>query len=775
MIVGWLCALAAMCGSASAATLHLVVALKPRDPSGLAAFARAVSTPGTPQYRRYLTVGQFARRYGASPRVIRAVKGAVVRAGLRVDGVTANHLSLSVSGRRSRHGRAEAAMASFGPGIEAVVGFNNHRLASAAAPAVHDQLAAGEGGSHASGPQPCSTQLAAQSSYTQMGRTVYTAPQIASAYDFGPLYAEGATGAGQTVAIVGLSPFSTSDVSTYQQCYGLGNHITTVDVGAGAPTGTGSEVELDTEQVAALAPQANIEIYQAPDSEQGLLSALQKIVSQDNAKVISASYDECEFFAAQISGLLSAENTALMEAASQGQTFFADTGDTGSAGCFSSSTSHTELSVDDPASQPFATGVGGTTLQLTPVSPSESVWNDGEPAANVPEASGGGISAQQRMPGYQSSAPASLGVINTRSSAVPCAAPTGDCREVPDVSADADPNTGYLLYVGGSWTHEGGTSAATPFWAAFTALTNSSPPCRGSSVGFVNPALYQIAGSAYAQNFRDVSQPSAITHLANNDALGSNGGSYPVTPGYDMATGLGAPIGATLARSLCAPESPINTITFRAPGNQQSAIGQAVSLPVTATDSRAGEPLSYSAIGLPAGLAVNASTGAITGSPTKVATYAVTITAQDADFNTASTAFTWTVSPARPVLSTASLTGILSGHPRLRFKLASTADMSLVLVNAPNGFTFATAAKTLKRGVSASPHAKLGVRRNTLNLTFAPVAAHVSVSISSPALVVSRTAAARIRAHKKQPLRFSFDVIDPNSDLTTLVVRLRPS
>ena len=88
------------------------------------------------------------------------------------------------------------------------------------------------------------------------------------------------------------------------------------------------------------------------------------------------------------------------------------------------------------------------------------------------------------------------------------------CREVPDVSADADPNTGYVVFSDGqAGAITGGTSASAPLWAALTALANASSTCRGLTLGFVNPALYQIAGISYLTNFADITQASPVIGL----------------------------------------------------------------------------------------------------------------------------------------------------------------------------------------------------------------------------------------------------------------------
>ena len=142
-------------------------------------------------------------------------------------------------------------------------------------------------------------------------------------------------------------------------------------------------------------------------------------------------------------------------------------------------------------------------------------------------------------------------------------------RETPDVSLYADPATGYPIYctagsscsgsggiTGGSsgWITVGGTSAAAPMWAAMIALTNEDAAHHGKSVvGFLNPALYKIAsGSSYSRDFHDITPPSSASAPSNNDELGANGGAYPVTNDYDMATGWGTFNAANLAADLVA-------------------------------------------------------------------------------------------------------------------------------------------------------------------------------------------------------------------------------
>jgi len=202
------------------------------------------------------------------------------------------------------------------------------------------------------------------------------------------------------------------------------------------------------------------------------------------------------------------------------------------------------LAVSDPASQPYVTAVGGTSLghgtQTLGPPPTEQAWND---ALYYSEgAGGGGISATFAMPSYQQG----LGVVSG-SSGTPCAAASGDCREVPDVSADADPSSGYVVYDtvnGHGWNALGGTSGATPLWAAVLAVVASAD---GNTVGYgaLNPALYLLAQQSPGTYLNDVTS-------GNNDYNATAAGQYPAMVGYDMATGLGTPVASSLAEGFFA-------------------------------------------------------------------------------------------------------------------------------------------------------------------------------------------------------------------------------
>ncbi|HVA60120.1 MAG TPA: S53 family peptidase, partial [Mycobacteriales bacterium] len=550
--------------------LRLSVVLAPRDPTALARFATEVSTPGNPRYHRYVTSRQFGATFGAEPSVVAAVRSWLLARGLRPGPTAGNDLSIplvatagvvstalhtSFQQLRMASGRLayrNTVRPEFPAGVQAVLGLDD--LSVARPLGFGRRFSARFGPARAAatprsvvrattGPVPCA---AATTVATSQGG--YTADQLATAYGFDSLYNQGRLGAGVTVALVETEPFAPSDVAAYQSCYGSSAAVTDipVDGGAGAGSGTGESI-LDIDNVIGLAPQTTLDVYSGPaGSDYDIYSA---IVTQDIAQVISTSFGLCEP-QAQGGGRLAAENTLFQQAAAQGQTFVAAAGDDGSEDCYTAAQPNTQLAVDDPGSQPYVTGVGGTSLSNPSSPPVEAVWNDGPASsAQAAGAAGGGISARWPMPAYQSGP----GVQNKFSSGVPCAASVGDCREVPDVSASADPNFGYTIYYQGTWMTAGGTSGAAPLWAALVADVDTG--CRATA-GFLNPALYKAAAGGTSP-FHDIA-------TGNNDYTGTNSGDYPATAGFDLASGLGTPDSPAIALALCPQPAPSGAGTYTA-------------------------------------------------------------------------------------------------------------------------------------------------------------------------------------------------------------------
>ena len=344
----------------------------------------------------------------------------------------------------------------------------------------------------------------------------FTASQIATAYNLNGLYNAGYHGEGQTAALFELDTFQMNDINAYTACYGQSHaSIVTIPVDGGPPPpGNGDsgvvEVELDAELMLSAAPRlGSLRIYEAPNNATGTIAQWGQIV-QDAIPVVSTSWGRCED--GSYTPEIQSEYALFSMAAAQGQSIFAASGDSGSAGCmFDPTYPSNALVADDPASQPFVTGVGGTNLSVNGDNTykSETTWNDQPSHAQQPGggATGGGVSHKWQMLDYQTQFNVP-GVINQYSTNALCNAPQGKyCREVPDVSLHADPATYYLFYCtfapggcsgGNGWYGVAGTSCAAPLWAAFMVLTNEESVRQGGfNIGFLNPLLYQIAGNAY--------------------------------------------------------------------------------------------------------------------------------------------------------------------------------------------------------------------------------------------------------------------------------------
>ena len=367
----------------------------------------------------------------------------------------------------------------------------------------------------------------------------YNPADIASAYGLTSAYQAGDLGSGVTIALVEFADYSDADIAAYQACFQTHASVTRVIAnGFSQPlVGLGTEeATLDIETIIGLAPKAKILVYEAPNTTAGNEAAYAQIASDNSAQVVSTSWGQCEA-AAVSAGVVNAENNTFMAMAMGGQSIFAASGDSGSEDCAVAD----QLTVDDPASQPFVTGVGGTELDLS--TGNEVVWNSRLNTQNGTKAGagGGGVSKLWPMPSWQ----APLGV-NGLSSGTPCSQASGYCREVTDVTAMASP--GLVVYCSAgdcegsaSWTSVGGTSLAAPTWGAVAALTDASILKR-HRIGFADPALYEI--DAYDSSFfTDITD-------GNNDLSGNNSNEFPATTGYDMASGLGSPYGPLLIPEL---------------------------------------------------------------------------------------------------------------------------------------------------------------------------------------------------------------------------------
>ena len=327
-------------------------------------------------------------------------------------------------------------------------------------------------------------------------------------------------GTGQCIGIIELGGgFQLSDLNTYFSSLGITTPpqviSVSVDGGTNSPTTPNSadgEVMLDIEVAGSIAPAAKIVVYFTPNTDQGFLDAITTAAhdSTNQPSAISISWGSAE--SQWTSQALTSMDEALQAAAAMGVTVCVASGDNGSSDGVSNGQNH----VDFPASDPFVLGCGGTSLQATnDTYVGETVWNDGASGG----ATGGGVSDVFPLPSWQQG-------FN-----VPAPTVQGGGRGVPDVSGDADPNTGYNILVDGDNEVIGGTSAVAPLWAALVARINQQ---LGKPIGFLNPLIYSQA--VEASGFHDITQ--------------GNNGAFKAAAGWDPCTGLGSPDGVPLAAAL---------------------------------------------------------------------------------------------------------------------------------------------------------------------------------------------------------------------------------
>jgi subtilase family serine protease len=645
---------------APAAPLRLTVVLRSRDAEGLAERAAAVSDPTSPEFRRFLSPAEVRARYGPSDAARSEVVGWLKAHGLSVTSTAPTFLidaagpahdvaaafDVSLSRWRLPSGRvvrapdraptmpADVASSVVGvDGLSDVVQRSDGAVISSAGP----RRRAGALGSTTS----CASGRAA-------GRTP---ADLARLYGFDRRSRAGLDGRGVTVALLELAGFSYPDLRTFSACFGGLHpgrvHIVPVDGGPvpirDAPDGA-VEVTSDIEVLLGLLPASHIEIYES--SQLGYSDQLQRIADDDIAQVVSTSWGLCEASVLGLPGgslVFSAEAMVFDQMALQGQSVVAASGDLGSSACASSaqgSAASSSLAVMDPASQPGVLGVGGTQLGSPGAASTQLVWNRSGPSGDgrgwsvsaigsvQNSVSTGGISAAQAMPAYQ------RGVDRSGlSSGAPCGNVGGACREVPDVAALAD---GYAIYgtAGGfggvGWTSVGGTSLAAPLWAAALALAVEA---NHGGLGRVNAGLYRI-DAAVPWAFTDITKgDDALFSDANRSCTYGgvpNQPCYEATPGYDMASGIGAPNVGLLVGLLAGLPRASGAPAFTTDRLAAVQRGVPATRRVRAVGGTAPLRFALQAGALPPGLHLGATTGLLTGRPTTTGTYSFVLRVSDA-------------------------------------------------------------------------------------------------------------------------------------------------
>lgn len=548
----------------------------------LEALLAAQQDTASPLYHQWLSPDQFAQRFGVADADMSRVETWLSGQGFRIDSVARSHDRLVFDGT------AGQVAAAFGTQLHRYqlgsrVHFapdSNLSVPAALAPMVTDVLRLSD--FHLKRRTQFST--APKPGYTSSvspGNHFLTPSDLATMYDVSSTYKAGYNGAGQSIAIVGQSYFSTQPITAFQNGAGLPVNTPTLvlvpDTGVNAidalNDGDEGETQLDVEYASGMAPGAKIYVvYTGDNSNAGVFESLTYAINHRIASVISGSYGVCETALNSSTGgqqEVSAINQLVQQANVQGQTIVFSSGDTGSTDCYHdtylTATQQASLSVDFPASVPGITAVGGTQMAAGTYTAGTSqywqtatgsdvissllsyvpevVWN--ETSASGVFAGGGGSSLFFARPTWQTGVPGipagaqrltpdiSLQASTGSPGYIYC---TGDAADLASQNTTATCTNG-LRNPGGVFQVAGGTSFASPSFAGMLAVLNQVKHSTGQ--GNINPILYGLAGApaTYGSAFHDVTAGDNGCATATCPFAGP--ASYSATVGYDQATGLG--------------------------------------------------------------------------------------------------------------------------------------------------------------------------------------------------------------------------------------------
>jgi Pro-kumamolisin, activation domain/Subtilase family len=514
------------------ATIELTLALLPRDPDGLAAYAAGIVDPASPDYGRALSPDTIGDRFGPSPAALERLANGLREGGLRIVGRTPQRTTLRV------RGAIRSVEALFATHIKRFSDQDGRTyLAPTTAPLIPAAFAdtvdgvLGLDGSLRARPAfgwdaPIGNALLPGAAAPQFG---LRPGDVAAAYDIAPLHGAGLDGTGQTVAIVSFDAIDDATIAAFDREVGTsGSRVVHVRVNGGTEPGDGSsEVALDIEVIRSVAPKARIIDFEAPNDGTAFADVVDAIVADGRARTISISWGQCDDPGIVPTADRRADERSFQAAVAAGYTIFSATGDFAAYDCRGNHPEDLDLITDWPSGSQYVVAVGGTRLSVRTSGGylAEEGWEDTLEGSG----GGGGIAVREPRPSWQKDVATDL-------------AGAADHRVVPDVAAAADPDSGFYAVwrdsddslVQGSI---GGTSAATPFWAGSTLLVRQAAAKAGKQPpGFLAPLLYQVAGSDSSGAFHDV-------------VRGGNLG-YDAGPGWDAATGLGSPDVARLLNAI---------------------------------------------------------------------------------------------------------------------------------------------------------------------------------------------------------------------------------
>jgi subtilase family serine protease len=502
--------------------LSLAIGLPLRNEAALDHLLQQIYDPTSPDYRHYLTPEQFAEQFGPSKQDYQTLIAFAEKNGLTVTGTYPNHTLLDVSG----------SVADIEQVFHVTMRVYQHPKEARTfyAPDVEPSLDLAVPVLHISGldnfiqSRPMSLHAIPLDHLTRTVPALGSGPSgLYMGKDFRAAYAPGVSlnGTGQVVGLLELDGYYASDITAYETRAGLPNITLTnvlVDSFSGSPGGNNIEVALDIEMAIAMATNVSkVIVYEGPNPGNPV-DILARMASDNLAKQISSSW------------LIGDDPNADVQYKNfsvQGQSFFQASGDNGAY----------YSGIAQWADDTNITLVGGTTLTNTGSGgawSSESAWNWYITDPPYTNSTGGGINFNSiPIPSWQQGINMTTNKGSTTLRNVPDVALTAD-----NIFVVADNGTNYLV---------GGTSAAAPLWAGFTALINQQAVATGHpTIGFINYAVYAIGKSTnYTADFHD------ITTGNNTNAISPN--NYFAVPGYDLCTGWGTPTGTNLITALAGP------------------------------------------------------------------------------------------------------------------------------------------------------------------------------------------------------------------------------
>jgi len=500
--------------------LNLSISLPLRDREGLTNLLQQLYDPASTNYHRFLTPEQFKERFGPTEPDYEAVVTFARTHGLAVTARHPNRTVLSVRATVADVERAfHVTISEYQHPVESRTFFAPDREPSVD---LATPLLAVGGLDNYVIPHPCMRPMASR----QAGANL-TGSGPSGAYvgkDFRAAYVPGApeTGTGQTVGLLEFdSGYYQNDITAYETLAGLPNVPVSpvlLDGYNGGAGGGNDEVSLDIEMAISMAPGlSGVLVYEGSTTD----DILNRMATDDLAKQIGASWTYPTDAGSE---------QAFLQMAAQGQSFFNASGDSDAY----------PGAVPTPADDPNITVVGGTTLTTTGPGgawSAETVWNWGTEYDENGIGSSGGISTRNAIPVWQQGINMSTNQGSTT------------MRNLPDVAMTAD--NVYVIYGNGRAGAFGGTSCATPLWAAFISLVNQLALTNGEpAVGFINPAFYGLGkGSnvlSYPALFHDIT--------TGNNESSSSPNRFSAVAGYDLCTGWGTPMGTNLITALGLPE-----------------------------------------------------------------------------------------------------------------------------------------------------------------------------------------------------------------------------